>query len=109
MPHLPSWIHVLPLTVGILTGCTTMVTTYDRIRTSLSEPDYDDTIHHYGAWFLAPSDSPRISKFCPKGGCYEIARRIPKEIRNIGPAAPKGLESSAQGLPWVSRNIDVSP
>jgi hypothetical protein len=61
MPHLPSWIHVLPLTVGILTGCTTMVTTYDRIRASLNEPETDETIHRYGAWFLTPSNSPRVS------------------------------------------------
>jgi hypothetical protein len=62
MPRLPSWVHVLPLTVGILTGCTTLVTTYDRIRASLSEPETDDTIHRYGAWFLAPSSSSSLSK-----------------------------------------------
>jgi hypothetical protein len=61
MPHLPSGVHVLPLTVGILTGCTTLVTTYDRLRASLSEPEIDDTIHLYGAWFLALSNSSRLS------------------------------------------------
>jgi hypothetical protein len=61
MPRLPSWVHVLPLTVGILTGCTTLVTTYDRIRASLNEPETDDTIHRYGAWFLSPSNSSRLS------------------------------------------------
>jgi hypothetical protein len=56
MPHLLSWVHVLPLTVGILTSCTSLVTTYDRLRASLSEPEKDDTIHRYGAWFITPSN-----------------------------------------------------
>jgi hypothetical protein len=38
-----------------------MVTTYDRIRAALTEPETDDTIHRYGAWFFASSDSPRVS------------------------------------------------
>jgi hypothetical protein len=33
----------------------------DRIRATLSEPETDDTIHRYGAWFLAPSKSSRVS------------------------------------------------
>jgi hypothetical protein len=61
MPRFPSWVHILPLTVWILTGCTTLVTTYDRIRATLNEPETDDTIHRYGAWFLAPSNSSRLS------------------------------------------------
>ena len=82
MPRLPSWVHVLPLTVGILTGCTTLVTTYDRIRATLSEPETDDTIHRYGAWFLAPSNSSRLSTAKSLGlslqkprGAWEAGRR----------------------------------
>jgi hypothetical protein len=52
---LTSWIQVLPLTVGILTGCTTLRTTYDRIRATLNEPEVDETIHRYGAWLLTMS------------------------------------------------------
>jgi hypothetical protein len=45
----------LPLTVGILTGCTSLVTTYERIRATLTEPEADQTIHRYGAWLLTPA------------------------------------------------------
>lgn len=55
MSPLTAWIRVLPLTAGILSGCTTLVTTYDRIRARLTEPEVDQTIHRGGAWFLTPS------------------------------------------------------
>jgi hypothetical protein len=74
MARLPSWVHVLPLTVGILTGCTTLVTTYDRIRATLNDPETDDTIHRYGAWFLAPSNSSRPS----------TAKSLGLSLRNAG-------------------------
>jgi hypothetical protein len=51
-----SWIRVLPLTAGILSGCTTLVTTYDRIRARLTEPEIDETIHRGGAWFITPAE-----------------------------------------------------
>jgi hypothetical protein len=54
----------------------------------------------------------KLGNVYARRGCYEIARALPKEILNIGKLrgscprgpAPKGLESLAQGLPWVSRN-----
>jgi len=81
MPRLPSWVHILPLTVGILTGCTTLVTTYDRLRATLNEPETDDTIRRYGAWFLAPSNSSysKITWFKPSKarGAWEAGQRSP--------------------------------
>jgi hypothetical protein len=80
-----------------------MVTTYNRTRASLSEPDYEDTIRRYGAWFLAPSDSPASSKFLPKGR-HEIARTLPKEIRNIGPAALRRWKAQPKVYPGSAEN-----
>jgi hypothetical protein len=55
MSRLTAWIHLLLLAAGILTGCTTLATTYQRVRATLTEPETDQTIHHYGAWFFTPS------------------------------------------------------
>ena len=101
MPRLPSWIPVFPLTIGILTGCTTMVTTYDRIRATLSEPDYDDTIHRGGAWFLAPSNSSRVStsrslvlslQRPEASGLPSSGRRIGGDVARQGNGAGRQIE-----------------
>jgi hypothetical protein len=43
---------VLPFAVVILTGCTTLVRSYDRIRAVMTKGDTDDqNIHNYGAFF----------------------------------------------------------
>jgi hypothetical protein len=55
MARLIALFPVLTLTLGILTGCQSIVTTYDRIRATLTEPEPDETIHRYGAWFVASS------------------------------------------------------
>jgi hypothetical protein len=43
---------VLPFAVVILTGCTTLVRSYDRIRAVMTKGDTDDqNINNYGAFF----------------------------------------------------------
>jgi hypothetical protein len=78
MPPLTSWLRVLPLTAGILTGCTTLVTTYDRIRARLTEPEVDETIHRGGAWFLIPSKgyTERQGMSCWQVHSYQKRSRI---------------------------------
>jgi hypothetical protein len=44
--------HLLPFAVVILTGCTTLVRSYDRIRAVMTKGDTDEqSINNYGAFF----------------------------------------------------------
>jgi hypothetical protein len=75
MPPWTSWFRVLPLTAGIFTGCTTLVTTYDRVRASLTEPDVDETIHRGGAWLLTPSKDYTELQRIPSGQAHSYYER----------------------------------
>jgi len=54
MARFVSLFHVLPLAVGILTGCTTLVRSYDRIRAVMTKPEPNEETNNYGAFFLLP-------------------------------------------------------
>jgi hypothetical protein len=93
-----TWIRVLPLTAGILTGCTTLVTTYDRVRARLTEPEVDETIHRGGAWFLTPSKGYTELQGMPSWRAhsyYECSRIGPYEPNQIPPLMVRGRQSSS--------------
>lgn len=56
--------HVLPFAVVILSGCTTLVRSYDRIRAVMTKEDTDEQINNYGAYF---SSSLSLTPELPKG------------------------------------------
>jgi hypothetical protein len=41
--------------VGILTGCTTLVTTFNRIHAAMTKEETPEESHNYGAFFTSPT------------------------------------------------------
>jgi hypothetical protein len=62
MSRFAALVHLLPFAVGILTGCTTLVTSYNMVRaeiTNAQEPK-EESHNYYGAFFVSsPSFASR--------------------------------------------------
>ena len=41
--------------VGILTGCTTLVTSFNRIHDMMTKEETPEETHYYGAFFTSPT------------------------------------------------------
>jgi hypothetical protein len=49
-----TWLfRVFPFVVGILTGCTSLVTSFNRIHASMTKQETPEESHNYGAFFRA--------------------------------------------------------
>jgi hypothetical protein len=70
-----SRLLLLPFAVGILTGCTSLVTSYNRIRAALTEGEEPEESHYYGAYFTS---SPSLAPELPSEWSGPHFRRYPK-------------------------------
>ena len=43
--------------VGILTGCTSLATTFNRIHAAMTKDETPEESHYYGAYFIGPSST----------------------------------------------------
>ena len=54
MARFASLFRLLPFTMVILTGCTTLVTSFDRIRAMMTpKEETNEESNNYGAWFTS--------------------------------------------------------
>lgn len=94
MSRFTSFVHVLPLVVGILSGCTTLVTSYNRIRAGImnaGEPK-EESQNYYGAFFISPAFLTRerpnnVSEPKARSSPIVLSLKSPQKLRqeNINP------------------------
>jgi hypothetical protein len=55
MSRFAALVHVLPFTVVLLTGCTSLVTGYNMVRAEImnAQEPKDETQNYYGAFFIS--------------------------------------------------------
>ena len=76
-----SRLLLLPFAVGILTGCTSLVTSYNRIYSMMTQDDTPDEVHHYGAYF---SSSTSLTPGLPSQWSGSNLRQDPKALPRRG-------------------------
>jgi hypothetical protein len=55
MSRFAALVHVLPFSVGLLTGCTTLVTSYNMVRAEImnAQEPKEENQNYYGAFFIS--------------------------------------------------------
>jgi|SRR5580704_3184187 hypothetical protein len=77
MSRFAALVHVLPFSVGLLTGCTTLVTSYNMVRAEImnSQEPKDESQNYYGAFFISAAS---LASGRPTEGSEPILRQYPE-------------------------------
>jgi len=77
MSRFAALVHVLPFSVGLLTGCTTLVTSYNMVRAEIinAQEPKEESQNYYGAFFIS---APSLASGRPTEGSESILRQYPE-------------------------------
>jgi hypothetical protein len=96
MSRFAALVHVLAFTVGLLTGCTTLVTSYNTVRAEImnAQEPKDDSHNYYGAFFIS---APSVASRRPTEG--SILRQYPE--------AKAGLAEECCRWSWRRKKVTL--
>jgi hypothetical protein len=77
MSRFAALFYVLPFAVGLLTGCTTLVTSYNRVRAEImnAQEPKEESQNYYGAFFISAAS---LTSGRPTEGSELILRQFPE-------------------------------
>jgi hypothetical protein len=107
MSRFAALVHVLPFSVGLLTGCTTLVTSYNMVRAEImnSQEPKDESQNYYGAFFISAAS---LASGRPTEGSEPILRQYPEakgrlSRRMLPPGVGAERRSRSQTYPRPSK------